>query len=49
MGYDKEKIAMLANTETDVQLQTADCIIGYPKETKSRENKVLLNSRSQKT
>lgn len=48
-GYDKEKIVMLANTETDILLQTANCLIGYPKETKSREIKLLLNSRSQKT
>ena len=48
-GYNKEKIAMLTNMEMGILLQTADCLIEYSKETKSREIKLLLNSRSQKT
>ena len=44
-----ENVSMLVDTKTDVLLQTADCIISNPSETKSLKVKVLLDRRSQKT
>ena len=45
----EEKVAMLIDTKTDVLLQTADCIISNPRETKTLKIKVLLDPGSQKT
>ena len=45
----EEKVAMLIDAETDVLLQTADCIISNPRETKELKTKVLLDPGSQKT
>ena len=44
-----ENVSMLVDAKTDVLLQTADCIISNPSETKSLKVKVLLDRRSQKT
>ena len=46
---DEEKVAMLIDAKTDVLLQTADCIISNPRETKTLKIKVLLDPGSQKT
>ena len=40
---------MLVNAQTEVLLQTADCIISNPEETKTLKIKVLLDPGSQKT
>ena len=40
---------MLFDSKTDVQKQTADCIISNPRETKILKVKVLLDPESQKT
>ena len=45
----EEKVAMLIDAKTDVLLQTADCIIFNPSETKTLKIKALLDSGSQKT
>ena len=45
----EEKVAMLIDAKTDVLLQTADCIISNPRETKELKIKVLLDPGSQKT
>ena len=45
----EEKVAMLIDANTDVLLQTADCIISNPRETKELKIKVLLDPGSQKT
>ena len=45
----EEKVAMLIDAKTDVLLQTADCIISNPRETKELKTKVLLDPGSQKT
>ena len=45
----EEKVAMLIDAKTDVLLQTADCIIFNPRETKTLKIKVLLDPGSQKT
>ena len=44
----EEKVAMLIDAKTDVLLQTADCIISNPRETKELKIKVLLDPGSQK-
>ena len=44
-----ENISMLVDTKTNVLLQTADCIISNPNETKNLKLKVLLDPGSQKT
>ena len=43
-----ENVSMLVDAKTDVLLQTADCIISIPSETKSLKVKVLLDPGSQK-
>ena len=45
----EKKVAMLIDAKTDVLLQTADCIISNPRETKELKIKVLLDPGSQKT
>ena len=40
---------MLIDAKTDVLLQTADCIISNPRETKTLKKKILLDPGSQKT
>ena len=45
----EEKVAMMIDAKTDVLLQTADCIISNPRETKTLKIKVLLDPGSQKT
>ena len=45
----EEKVVMLIDAKTDVLLQTADCIISNPRETKELKIKVLLDPGSQKT
>ena len=45
----EEKVAMLIDAKTDVLLQTADCIIFNPRETKELKIKVLLDPSSQNT
>ena len=44
-----ENVLMLVDAKTDVLLQTVDCIISNPSETKSLKVKVLLDPGSQKT
>ena len=44
-----ENVSMLVDAKADVLLQTADCIIPNPSETKSLKLKVLLDPGSQKT
>ena len=44
-----ENVSMLVDAKTDVLLQTADCTISNPSETKSLKVKVLLDPGSQKT
>ena len=44
-----ENVSMLVDAKTDVLLQTADCIISNPSETKSLKVKALLDPGSQKT
>ena len=44
-----ENVLMLVDGKTDVLLQTANCIISNPSETKSLKVKVLLDPESQKT
>ena len=44
-----ENVSMLVDAKTDVLLQTADCIISNPSETKSLKVKVLLDAGSRKT
>ena len=43
-----ENVSMLVESKTDVLLQTVDCIISNPSETKSLKVKVLLDPGSQK-
>ena len=45
----EEKVAMVIDAKTHVLLQTADCIISNPRETKELKIKVLLDPGSQKT
>ena len=45
---DEEKVTMLIDATTDVLLQTADCIISNPRETKTLRIKELLGPGSQK-
>ena len=45
----KTLTAQLFDAKTDALLQTANCIISHPSETKSLKVKVLLDPRSQKT
>ena len=45
----EEKVVMVIDAKTDVLLQTADCIISNPRETKELKIKVLLDPGSQKT
>ena len=44
-----DNASMLVDTKTDVLLQTADCIISNPSESKSLKVKVLLDVGSRKT
>ena len=45
----EKKVAMVIDAKTHVLLQTADCIISNPRETKELKIKVLLDPGSQKT
>ena len=45
----EERVTMLTDGKTDLLLQTADCIVSNPRETKTLQINVLLDQGSQKT